>query len=404
MLFLRLWNYIRGYVIILVEGYFIEKFINICTHRQIYLWDIKRREKSGMSLKIGIKGFKTIRPVAHKAKCRVRIISKRGMPFVFSKYRRRKTFIAGAVIFIALIYILTSFIWAIEVSGNKNISTDLVLEKLAHFGIKPGTLKYKIDPDQVVNAMMLEVRELSWISVNIKGTKVKVELTERTKPPELVPKQKPCDIVAARDGVIQSIMVLDGVEAVKVGDTVTKGQLLISGTIENKNQQGKYRQVHSMGTVTARTWYEDSSLVITNIVEKKRTDQTKENYYLLLFGKKIGLFPGSIEYENYDKIEIKKELSIGENLVFPFGLVIDRYHENILNQREISLEDAIQIAGDMALKKAEGSVPKEAQIIKRSISIVDKADGQKLAVATIECLEEIGVTKEIGFTEEIGGE
>jgi len=34
MLIFRLWNYIRGYVIIFVEGYFLEKFVNICTRRQ----------------------------------------------------------------------------------------------------------------------------------------------------------------------------------------------------------------------------------------------------------------------------------------------------------------------------------------------------------------------------------
>lgn len=43
-MFLRLWNYIKGYVIIFVEGYFLEKFVNICTRRQIFLWDIKKKK------------------------------------------------------------------------------------------------------------------------------------------------------------------------------------------------------------------------------------------------------------------------------------------------------------------------------------------------------------------------
>lgn len=80
MLLIRLWNYIRGYVIILVEGYFLERFINICTYRQLFLWDIKRRSDFEMTLKISIKGFKTLRPISRKAQCRVRIIKKKAYP------------------------------------------------------------------------------------------------------------------------------------------------------------------------------------------------------------------------------------------------------------------------------------------------------------------------------------
>ena len=38
-------NYILGYVNIKVEGFFIERFINICISKKILLWNIKR-EKS----------------------------------------------------------------------------------------------------------------------------------------------------------------------------------------------------------------------------------------------------------------------------------------------------------------------------------------------------------------------
>jgi len=58
MLIFRLWNYIRGYVIIFVEGYFLEKFVNICTRRQILLWDIQRDRNSKMTLKVSIRALR----------------------------------------------------------------------------------------------------------------------------------------------------------------------------------------------------------------------------------------------------------------------------------------------------------------------------------------------------------
>ncbi|MGB4648964.1 MAG: sporulation protein YqfD, partial [Acetivibrionales bacterium] len=116
MLF-RLWNYARGYVIIIVEGFFIEKFINICARRRILLWNVRIQKEHRVTARMSISGFRLIRPVARKTGCRVRLLKKTGLPFVFNKYRRRKAFFAGAVLFFILLNVLASFIWSIEISG-----------------------------------------------------------------------------------------------------------------------------------------------------------------------------------------------------------------------------------------------------------------------------------------------
>lgn len=144
MLLLRLWNYLRGYVIIIIEGYFLEKFLNICIRRQIYLWDVIKRNSSTMQMKVSIKGFKALRGIARKTRCRVRIKRKKGLPFVLNRYRQRKTFAAGAIICILIFGYLTSTIWDIEVTGNKNIPTQTILDSLANLGLKPGIFRYGI--------------------------------------------------------------------------------------------------------------------------------------------------------------------------------------------------------------------------------------------------------------------
>lgn len=128
MLLFRLWNYIRGYVIIVVEGYFLEKFVNICTRRQILLLDIKRQKNSKMTLKVSIKGFRMLKPIAKKTGCRVKILKKHGLPFLINRYKSRKTFLLGAALFIVLFYIMTSFVWTIEVTGNKKLNHRLLLK------------------------------------------------------------------------------------------------------------------------------------------------------------------------------------------------------------------------------------------------------------------------------------
>ena len=202
LLLLRLWNYLRGYVIIIVDGFFTEKFINICAHRNILLWDVKVQSDRTFTMRMSIKGFRLIRPIARKAKCRVRVLRKTGIPFILNRYRRRKAFFAGALIFIALIYVLSSFIWNVEITGNKRLETAQLEEILANNGIKTGILKYGIDTDNAVSNIMLHMEDISWISITVHGTKAKVQIRERIPVPEIIPMDEPCDIVATKDGMI----------------------------------------------------------------------------------------------------------------------------------------------------------------------------------------------------------
>jgi len=396
MLLLRLWNYIRGYVIIEVEGYFLEKFINICINRQIFLWDIKRQKNCIMNLKISIKGFKRLPGIVKKTGCRVRIKKKCGLPFVLHKYKGRKTFVFGAILFILLMYTMSSFIWAVDVKGNSKISTQTIVDKLASFGVKPGVLKFGIKTDDIANKMMLANDDLAWIAVTVKGTKVKVEVFERVKPPEIIPENKPCDIIALKDGVIKSISSKSGQQMTNNGDTVTKGQVLIAGTIESKNKDVKPKQVHALGTVIARTWYEGSCPVNVNVNETKRTGREKNKYSLVLFSKKINLFFNDIKDKNYEKVVVRKKLSIGKDLVFPFELITNKYYENKTEVKEIDIDEAKQIASDNAFKNAENNIPEGAEIVTKNVSFSKNNDGELTAHVIIECVEEIGLTKEIG--------
>jgi len=395
MLFLRLWNYIRGYVIIVVEGSFLEKFINICTRRQLYLWDLKIHKNGVMTLKVSIKGFKLLRPAARKSRCRVRILKKQGLPFIINRYRRRKTFAAGAVLFVLILSFMTSFVWTIEIDGNEKIEDTALIRELAAIGVKPGVLKYTVDPEKVVNEMMLRMDELSWISVVVKGTKVKISVAERKQPPDLIPVDEPCDIVAERDGIIKNIVVKEGQEKVKVGDTVTKGQILVSGAVDIKNQERK-RLVHSIAVVEARTWYEHEVPVETSVVEDIRTGRSKDLYYVDIFNRRIKLLPGTPGFKDYETVEIEKRLSLGERFPLPFAIIIYRHFEKEPVVRELSPEDARNAAAERAYGEIIEIIPEDAEIVNVVTDIVQTNDRGTVAKVIVECIEDIGTAKRIG--------
>ncbi len=395
MLLLRLWNFLRGYVIIIVEGYFLEKFINICIRRQIFLWDIKRKSNSTMTLKISIKGFKAIRPIARKTSCRVRIKGKRGLPFLLNRYRKRKAFAVGAFLFVALVYLLTSFVWVIEVSGNERIKKEEILNSLREMGIKPGVLKYGIDTDYLVNGLMLKNSDLAWVGVEVRGTKVKVEVEERILRPEMVPLEIPCDIIAERDGFVTKVIAKAGQEKVKEGDTVTRGQLLISGTVVADNQEKTTGLVHAIGEVYARTWYEDRQPVISTIQEKEFTGKTKKDFTLVLFERKFKLPLRRNRFELYETTTRRENLRIGEYFVFPFGIIIENHSEYRMVTRRLSDEEAREITMTELYEKVLLDIDEDAEIVDVKKDFIEE-NGVVYARVSIECIEDIGMKREIG--------
>ena len=81
-------NYILGYVRITVEGYYIERFINICRNNKIIIWNLKRDKSVRLNLNIGIKDFKKIKKIAKKTKSR-----KKGYHFYLIGTKKEKYFL-----------------------------------------------------------------------------------------------------------------------------------------------------------------------------------------------------------------------------------------------------------------------------------------------------------------------
>lgn len=82
--------YILGYVNVVIEGFFIEKFINKCISKRIFFWNTKRTKSTIFSANIGVNNFRDVVKIAKQCKCKIRINKKSGLPFVLNRYRKRK--------------------------------------------------------------------------------------------------------------------------------------------------------------------------------------------------------------------------------------------------------------------------------------------------------------------------
>ena len=88
MYFKILMGYILGYVTIEIEGYFIERFMNLCNNQKIFLWNLKRKTSTIMKVNVNISDFKKLKNIARKKK----FVIKRECLFSFTDIKKEKYF------------------------------------------------------------------------------------------------------------------------------------------------------------------------------------------------------------------------------------------------------------------------------------------------------------------------
>jgi len=387
VLILRIWNYLRGYAIIIVKGIKIERFINLAVVNDIYLWDIEKIDYTTIKAKISSKDFLKLRSIVRKTDSNIQIIEKCGIPFKLKKIKNRKWFFAGVAALFIFIYILSSYIWMIEIYGLQNIDEQVIIDNLSYEGLKIGVRKNKINKREIENKMLIRMPELTWVGLEIKGTKAFVTIVEKKPEPQLINRDEPCDIIASKNGVIEKILVLNGDGMVKDGDTVKKNQLLVSGTIIRDNLPERY--VHSMAEVHARTWYEDVEEIPYEQIEYRKSGKVYTTYSMEIINRKLERNK-KIPYEDYNKREREIYVLNFGSYVFPIKLVITEYEELVSMTKIISADEAKTICEERLNTKIKLQIPEDAVILNQRIEYFPN-EKSLIGKIYVEVLEDIGV-------------
>ena len=179
-------NYIFGYVRIAIEGYYIERFINICTNKKIIIWNLKREGGIKLFFNTGINEFSELCKIAKKTQCKIKIQDKKGIPFILHRYKKRKIFVGFLVAIIIIIAISSNFIWNIQIEVQNNEEFDQIEEDLEEVGLKIGKAKSDIDTKEIINKLRLKRDDIAWVGMELKGTNMIVKLVKADAKPEIV--------------------------------------------------------------------------------------------------------------------------------------------------------------------------------------------------------------------------
>ena len=394
MRFKILLAYIFGYLEIKVEGYFIEKFINNCLKSNIFLWNIKRKRTTIMTCNIGVKDFKNIRKILKQTKCRIKIEKKKGLPFTFNKYRKRKIFALLIFIILIIIAILSNFVWNIQIEGTEKISKDELIQTLKEEGLSIGKFKPGIETREIINKVRLDRDDIAWIGIEITGTNAIVKVVEAEEKPEIVDEDEYCNIVATKDGVVTKIMAQNGTPLVKNGDLIKKGTVLIGGWLEGKYTGTRY--VHSNGQVEAKVWYTQKERVYLKETKKEDTGEAQNKYSVNINNFKINFNKRVSKFENYDTIEEAKKIKLFSNFYLPIELVKTTYKEYKVVEIAHTLEEAKTIGIERAKDKLNAQIENTNNITDEQVNIKEETNFVDVEVV-YEVKENIGTKEKIVF-------
>lgn len=390
MFFMKIFQFFKGYVILSLTGYAIERFINICARRGIVLISIEKHDKDSAKVAMYLEDFRAIRPVAFKTKTKIKILRKCGFPILVSRYKHRYVMIAGCFVCAVLLAVSSQFIWFIEYEGVENTDIHILQEAVEKAGVRAGAAKADLPSGNEMKSVILNSTDgISWAWVYVRGTKAVVQVKESVRAPAVVDKDTPCDIVALCDGVIKNVTAKVGRSAVKRGDAVLAGDVVIAGTLDS--EVVGYRLCHALGSVEAYTYHKKTGEYKLYNEIRSYTGNQKTRVTLNLFSKKIPLFKDTgISYEDYDTIEDEKQLHIGSNYYLGLGFSTCTYKEVEVIQEPISYETAVEIAKADLEEQIAGELIAGADLQKQTVK-EEKIDDETVRVTVyMDFIEKIG--------------
>ncbi len=405
---LKLWNYSRWYVIIRVEGFSKERFLNLVANKNLYVWDIEQKHNF-LYMKVSVKGYRELKPLWKKASVKVKIVKKVGIPFFTYKHRRRKIIFGGIIFFALALYILSSFVWKIDIKGNERVSTEEVIEFLENKDLKIGTYKYSVSAVEIENQLLQNFSDFSWVSLRKHGTTVEIVISENIEKKELIDRNTPCDIVAKVDGIIDSIATSEGDAVVGIGDVVKKGDVLVKSQVYLREDEfGKhYAYVHAEADIIAKTYFPVEFSVPKTVKVPKYTGKNYKSYSISLFGKNINLSVFEKNYKTSVEYTEMFQLKFGKDYPLPIILIKNikletKYEKKVLSEKEMinlanrtissKIISDLNFETDVIDKKLEYFTTEEGLEVKGYLVVLEEIDEKRiLNVKSNSDLENTGV-------------
>jgi similar to stage IV sporulation protein len=371
---------LRGGVPVEIECPYPERLLSDCARRGIVFRNLARNSSISFKAEMSARDVRRLRVLSGSGEFSMSAGRGKGAPAFLRAARRRLLPVALLAVLFLAIRASALFVWEIEVSGNVQTPTYVILGALREYGFGYGTFGPSVASEALADSMILDIPRLRWFAVNIRGSHADVLVRERVDRPELADTRAPAVVCASKGGLIIKMSVLEGAPVSAVGDVAAAGDILVTGAVRG-------RRAAARAEIWARTWYELAATA-PDISEKRYTGAVKSVRYAIIAGKKINLSKNSgIEWDNYDKIVSERTLRLPTGEALPFALVTERCAEYVLSPEpdgNAIPEDALRKALMSRLRGLIGGGEIRAAAFETA-----KTGGGTVVTLRAECIERI---------------
>lgn len=397
-------QYFRGYVVIKVWGYSVERLLNLCGNHDILVWEIEDHGDYH-TMHVSIEGFFALKPLLKKTGTRVAILHRYGLPFFMSKMLARKIFVAGLLGCILFWCLTSRFIWDIRIEGNLSLTEDVLLDYLEERGIHTAMKKSELEIEPLEQALREDYDLITWTSAQLKGTTLLIRIKENDMPvyEDNTPKEEQgVDLTAARDGVVTYIITRKGVPLVAKGQSVQAGDVLVSGAVPVYNEDStvrRYQFVEADADIVLRYAKEITLEEAVTYEEKLYTGETIGIPVLGVGEKALSFRFWGIPYEYYDISEEKKQVQLLDHLYLPFYYgkrTVQEYEIAIKKHTDDEMKVLLQARWDKIIETLK---EKGVQIAKKNVTI--KKNDEKWVLNASLQLEEAAVKRRVSRTKQM---
>ena len=383
-------NFLLGNGILTLDSAQSELLVNICMEAHIP-YKIKAFDEKSITVSLSLYYAKKLISALSTQGCEYEFTAK-GLPIFFAKYKKRPGIIIGALLIFFLVFLSSMVVWDVRVSGNTTLTDAEILDALELQGFGIGSLIHARDVDEITNKVILSEEKIAWMSINFNGTVAYVQVREHVRKQASENMSTPSNLIAKCDGIIEYAEVMRGTCAVKEGDGVKEGDLLISGVAENKN--GNYRLEHALGKVFATTNHSFSIKIPLDYTENILLSSVCLSKTVKFFDKSINIFrKGGNLGATCVKIEEENELSIPGMPSLPISIVSENAREYRTASRRLSSTEASDLAF-FELNNLIYTTLSDADILSKTVK-TEISDDFFLLECKLVCSENIAISNPI---------
>ncbi len=324
-----------------ITGSSLRYFFNYLIREKIKFYSIDKT-KNSLIVVVSKEDYLKIKKL--KTTCTIQVLNRFGVikiHYLVYKYRYLLLFF---LLGLFLILFCSSIIFEVEVVHSKEEIRTLLSNDLSSYGIKKfNFIKSYEEKEEIKKKILaLEKEKIEWLEIDRVGTKYIVHVEERKK------RKKeenvfPRDIIAKKDAMILTIEAEAGEVVKKKYDYVNKGDMIISGTIKNKEEE--MSKIQALGTIFGEVWYKVQVEIPKKYHEEVRTGKEKRVLSLVLLDKSF-----SFTFNKFNQYDEEKNYIL-KHSILPIGISQTTRYEKKVTDKEYTIHNIDQKALSFAKEK-----------------------------------------------------